>query len=472
MRREHQTRLTNVPIPTDKRSNSSKKTKDNKPKNKKTKNKRVASPLIFVALLLFLFLLFVTVFVNNFHAHKFLPKLIDSAKAKSLADFKKGKISASDVAIVSSKEMDGFEIVEESANFASGGGAGRSLANSFPGTLSCNKDGDPNDSFSQFAQKEMVYWSNIPYDSFYRSPYVSNNGEQYNKKTNNQARAKRMYLSFEFDGGGWNNIRMSTETYLSLAMAMGRTLIMPPRKHIYLLGRQKGDDQAKQQVHFSFADFFPIEKLAKDNDVPLNIISMEEFLETEAMTGNLIDNKTGNPSFPPNNKTAWDEEDYDELRFWLRNVTHVPMDWHPNNCLAVFPISGDYSRSGNLTQDLKAINDGKLIMDSHQLVNVSDPVIYRMKDNLAKRKKLCFYDRELQNAPVIHFICSHKLKIRMLTHFYSFLLFENWKEDLWMKRFIRDHVRYDDHLQVSAPIVAHIKKIRRGLPFSCLHKLS
>lgn len=38
----------------------------------------------------------------------------------------------------------------------------------------------------------------------------------------------------------------------------------------------------------------------------------------------------------------------------------------------------------------------------------------------------------------------------MLVHFYVFLYFENWKEDLWMKRFIRDHVRYIDEIQCAA----------------------
>eukprot|EP00980_Cylindrotheca_fusiformis_P020767 scaffold7755_cov104-Cylindrotheca_fusiformis.AAC.12 len=32
----------------------------------------------------------------------------------------------------------------------------------------------------------------------------------------------------------------------------------------------------------------------------------------------------------------------------------------------------------------------------------------------------------------------------------GFLFFENWKEDLWMKRFIRDHVHYIDEIQCAA----------------------
>lgn len=333
----------------------------------------------------------------------------------------------------------------------------KNSANSLPGTLSCDKHGGPND---DFAQKEMVYWSTIPSDSLYQSHYLSNL-QRYNKETKNQVRAKRMYLSFEFDGGGWNNIRMSMETSLSLAVAMGRTLVLPPKKRMYLLGHNQGHNRTNQQYKFSFTDFFPMEKIANDN-AALDMISMEEFLETEAMTGNLIDIKTGKPSFPPNNKTAWDGEDYDELRFWLRTVTHVPLDYNPQDCLATFPISGDLSRAENLNQNLKAINDGTFMVDSHQLVKVSDPVIYRMKDNLAGRQKLCFYDKAMQSAPVVHFICDHKRKIRMLNHFYSFLLFENWIEDLWTKRFIRDQVRYNDYIQCAAArIIQQLREIAR-----------
>jgi hypothetical protein len=38
----------------------------------------------------------------------------------------------------------------------------------------------------------------------------------------------------------------------------------------------------------------------------------------------------------------------------------------------------------------------------------------------------------------------------LLVHFYAFLFFEDWKEDVWMKRFMRDHVRYSDEIQCAA----------------------
>ena len=60
-------------------------------------------------------------------------------------------------------------------------------------------------------------------------------------------------------------------------------LIMPPQKKMYLLGR--GD--RTQKKHFSFVDFFPIEEMALEN-LGLDVISMKEYLEKEAMTGKLV----------------------------------------------------------------------------------------------------------------------------------------------------------------------------------------
>ena len=86
--------------------------------------------------------------------------------------------------------------------------------------LSCGRYGGP----SHDDTEEMVYWEDIPSDSSYVSPF-------YNGTTNTK------YLTFEPDGGGWNNIRMAMETVIVMAHAMGRTLVLPPEKRMYLIGR-------------------------------------------------------------------------------------------------------------------------------------------------------------------------------------------------------------------------------------------
>ena len=88
-------------------------------------------------------------------------------------------------------------------------------------------------------------------------------------------------MTFEPDGGGWNNIRMAMETVVGLAIATGRTLVLPAEQRMYLLAQNRGNGV---KTDFSFMDFFPMQELAHDND-GLSMITMQEFLETEAMTG-------------------------------------------------------------------------------------------------------------------------------------------------------------------------------------------
>ena len=137
-------------------------------------------------------------------------------------------------------------------------------------TLDCKAYGGPSPEIAQ----EMVYWQDISSDSLYVSPFFELNKQEGNAKK---------YLTFEPDGGGWNNIRMAMESTIAMAVAMGRTLVMPPQKKMYLLGQNKGG----QQHHFSFVDFFPIADMAEDNKA-FEVISMKEYLEEEAMKGNLV----------------------------------------------------------------------------------------------------------------------------------------------------------------------------------------
>mmetsp|Transcript_5154 Transcript_5154/g.7699 ORF Transcript_5154/g.7699 Transcript_5154/m.7699 type:complete len:384 (-) Transcript_5154:958-2109(-) len=113
----------------------------------------------------------------------------------------------------------------------------------------------------------LAYW-NEPQgtqDVEFESPFaVDQNGEE-------------KYLTFEPDRGGWNNIRMTLEIIFIIALATGRTLVLPPDQPLYLL---KADSSKKQR---SFADFFPISS-SKFEASHLRIITTEEFLRREGGT--------------------------------------------------------------------------------------------------------------------------------------------------------------------------------------------
>ena len=186
--------------------------------------------------------------------------------------------------------------------------------------LNCDDHGGPTNELAA----EMVYWRDIPSDAAFKSPFGNN--------VNVGKGRRRKYLTFEPDGGGFNNARMSMETIILMSHAMGRTLVMPPSQGIYLLRK----DRDKQRVHFSFEDFYHMEQVGFEHE-GLDIIGMDDFLKLEAMTGNLRNKTTGLVQFPPNNRTNWDGIDPKPLKEYLRDVTLTPLTWNPDQCLAAFP---------------------------------------------------------------------------------------------------------------------------------------
>ena len=326
--------------------------------------------------------------------------------------------------------------------------------------LSCSDHGGPPDELAA----EMVYWRDIPTDSLFRSPIHAHS-------------TKKRYLTFEPDGGGFNNIRMSMETMIVMAHAMGRTLVMPASQNHYLLRK----DRDKQRTHFSFNDFYHLEQVGFEHE-GLEIITMEEFLKKEALGGNLVDKVTGEVKFPPENRTDWngqDDKGRTMLKEYLRNVTLTPLDWSPGNCLAAFPSDDGVEHFEELNDMMAKLKQGQFPKVSDFVdkpVPVDADAVERLKEAVAGQvRKLCIYNQEMQDAPVVHFMCYHKMRVRMLTHFYAFLFFEDWRQDLWSKRFVRDHLRYSDEIQCAAArIVAAIRERvrKRGNPngeFDSMH---
>ncbi|KAL3908072.1 MAG: hypothetical protein SGILL_008623 [Bacillariaceae sp.] len=297
--------------------------------------------------------------------------------------------------------------------------------------LNCDRFGGPSEEIAA----EMVYWRDIPNDAIFHSPFAN-----YGPKTK--------YLVFEPDEGGWNNIRMSMETATALAHAMGRILVLPPEQNMYLLNKDSGSNN-----RFTFRKFFPFDAISEEHSA-VEVISMEEFLDREVMTGKLKD-ANGTAAFPPSNRTNWEGHIRDGKDFWhwLRNVTHPPI-WDFSRCTSAFakePGQEGAERLKKIMASLDIEHHPPVVQDYiNKPTPVDAPPAQRLKEMLAHRKSLCIYDDYLQNQKVMHFMGDNDSGARLLVHFYAFMFFEDFKSDLWTKRYVRDHLRYIDDIQCAA----------------------
>lgn len=312
------------------------------------------------------------------------------------------------------------------------------------------------------AQKELVYWRDIPDDSNLASPY---------KCKTPQSNASKKFLTFEPDEGGWNNARMAAETAITMAIAMGRTLVLPPQGTMYLLWETTN---TSKKTHFGFGDFFHLESLQYEL-AGLEIMTFQEFLEQHVLTGNVLaDAKTGEPLKPPRGRTNWDgslnnwesgrQGSGQELWQWWRGVS-TPLPWQYYECTAVFPKpsgSEDHCNNPDASPYISVTDEDEQRMRDYlkQVLQRGSPQmrirsydgnptkvdaspVERLAEIMADRRQLCIYDRSLQDAPVLHAMGQQSdSTTRFLVHFYAFVFMEDWRHDLWLKRLVRDHLRY------------------------------
>jgi hypothetical protein len=106
----------------------------------------------------------------------------------------------------------------------------------------------------------------------------------------------------------------------------------PPEGKMYLIGAEKDGQRNK----FSFSHFFHMEAIHNEHQ-GLDIISTDEFLRREALSGRFRDKQNRMLLPPQNNRTNFDGEP--QLIYpYLRQVGHV-VTWDPDACLAAFPAS-------------------------------------------------------------------------------------------------------------------------------------
>jgi hypothetical protein len=267
---------------------------------------------------------------------------------------------------------------------------------------------------------EVIYWKIVPHDSDYESPITPHHENHEDR-----------YLSFEYDQGGWNNVRMSLESLIVVAHAMGRTLVVPPQQHLYLLGAQHKDPHDKEaHDEMGFDDFFDLNLLKSHHG--FHMMSMQEFLEKEAVTGGL---KGVLP--PQNSSQIWGQA----LWNYLTKVADATPTWMGR--FVAFPKhSGDFNLS-EMSQDPE--------------------IAARMKRFGGDRSPV-IYEEHMLKAHHIHFPAREHSRI--LQHHYAFAFFADKKMQSFYRRFVRDYMRYKDPIQCSgAELVGAVRAdARKSIP--------
>jgi hypothetical protein len=214
---------------------------------------------------------------------------------------------------------------------------------------------------------------------------------------------------------------------------------MPPDQPMYLLNQGKGH----QKAH-GFVDFFPFEFIKKR----MPVISMEEFMEREGITGHLFAANSSLPKYPPGNKTVFVATERDErLKMWeyLRAVGACPK-WESMSQFLVIP-----SVPGKDSSDL------------------TDPVTARRQFLFAANRTAVYYDKYWQKQKLIHFISKPGDGYRLLEHFYTYIFFENEFMDRFFKRFVRDYVHYMDVIFCKAALIINQLMKESGGKYNAFH---
>lgn len=224
--------------------------------------------------------------------------------------------------------------------------------------------------------------------------------------------AEQKYVIFQPDGGGWNNIRMAAETVIIFAHATGRTLVLPPMQIWYLLANSKKEEENRS----TFSKFFDLNKLKES----MSIISMEDFLTHVARKGLLKEQLNGSSSIvqelltPPRGR----------LWAYLERACYVER-WEPGKQFIGF--AANMSLSGPF-----------------------DSSSTRYKEMVAHGRRLRSYDAQLHDEIAIYFPGDYRNEYRVLTHFYTYLYWEDMHTADIYKRIVRDRMHYHEIIFCAA----------------------
>lgn len=229
---------------------------------------------------------------------------------------------------------------------------------------------------------------------------------------------QQKYVVFEPDRGGWNNIRMAAEMVMIFAHQTGRTLVLPPPGYWYLLLQSKDHDDNLS----SFEKFYDLSKIRET----MTMITMKKFLETVGKQPGLL-----KQSLPPKQDVTTLFRPRENLYSYLEKVSYTE-EWEPGKQFIGFNLSH---------------TNPSVVFGTFDTNIKTNP---RLKEMIAHGRKLRPYDEKLHAERVIFFPGDYRNKYRVLTHFYTYLYWENLQTARTYRRIVRDRLRYDDSIFCAA----------------------
>jgi len=277
-----------------------------------------------------------------------------------------------------------------------------------------------------------------PYVRYWKKQFVEKDCYESPLSTRTLPYSKQKYVVFEPDRGAWNNIRMAAEVAIVFAHATGRTLVLPPSsERWYLLDmntkkkrkdmRREHHGNPKHSDEGRFDKFFNFTKTRET----MNVITMSEFFERMAIPGHL---KKPSPiqtvtdlkaQGPPGSRIGW-------LWKYLEEATYL-RTWEPGKFF--------------IGLNLREPRDRPTAPNFKRFTrNVTD----RLTEMRAHGRAMIEYDSSMHNEQVIYFPGDYRREFRILTHFYTYLYFQDEHREHFYKRYVRDRMHYIDDIFCAA----------------------
>jgi hypothetical protein len=281
-----------------------------------------------------------------------------------------------------------------------------------------------------------------PYVRYWNQMFTSKDCYESPLSTRSLPITQQKYLIFEPDRGGWNNIRMSAEVAIVFAHATGRTLVLPPKEKWYLLdknsrAKMKSTSKTLHDNHGRFDKFFNFSKVSET----MRVITMETFL-TDIAQRKLLHKQP--PKAKLNTLLHPDGTSKGVRIGWLWKYMEESCyvrEWEPGRFFIGLNL---IEPSSNNSSIYSSDCDNKF----RPFSTVKSSRFIEMQ--ATQKRTMIPYDKKLHNEIAIFFPGDYRRQYRMLTHFYTYLYFDQERREHFYKRFVRDRLHYVDEIFCAA----------------------